>query len=215
MGFAIAVYFKATDCLMVKAMKKSTISIAVLGLVVCCFYAGCAQDGNGIAVAAKPVQAAQEEEDDAGLINKMSEIFEKTKASTPSVDDMKKMLTNTGEAAGDAADDTMVWANDTWKMLKDSGGTATDNTLEWLKDDWTAMNAWEYKVVSIDAAELASNPGLLESRLNESGKIRWECFHVSDNASGMKFFMKRQKKSYLKNIPLKDLMKLVPLLDGE
>jgi len=27
--------------------------------------------------------------------------------------------------------------------------------------------------------------------------------------------MKRQKKSYLKNIPLKDMLKLVPLLDSE
>jgi len=53
-----------------------------------------------------------------------------------------------------------------------------------------------------------------EGKLNEAGKSRWECYHVSDLPGGMRFFMKRQKRSYLKNLPLKDVLKLVPLLDG-
>ncbi len=202
-------------------MKKTAVSIVAVALLICCLFQGCADEGNGLAVAAKPVQeeiknpAEPPVAPNDGLLNKMAGLLEQAKSSTPSVDDMKKILSDTGEAAGGTADDTMNWAHDTFVMLKGKGETASDNALDWLKDDWNAMNSWEYSVVSISAEDLASDPSLLESKLNESGKLRWECFHVSDNSTGMKFFMKRQKKSYLKNIPLKDLMKLVPLLDGE
>ena len=165
------------------------------------------------AAAQQPVQQEQQEED-GGIGKRVTDLFGKARANAPSFDDMKKMLSDAGDATGQTTDDTMKWVNETYKSLSDRGLTTAKNASEWVAEDWNSINAWEYKVVSLTQAE-SKIPALLEKTLNEAGNQRWDCFHVSESAAGTKFFMKRQKKSYLKNIPLRDMLKLIPLLDNE
>jgi len=174
-------------------------------LAVTFLQCGCANEpAGGIAVA--PAVQQEQPQEEGGIV---AGLLEKAKEKTPSLDDMKKMLNDAGEAGGDTVDDTMTLLNDTWKSLKKRGGTHTNDVAEWVADDWNSMNTWEYKVVAVGT----DKPEKLEETLNEAGSQRWDCFHVSEVGGDTKFFLKRKKKSYLQNIPLKDMLKLVPLLD--
>lgn len=173
----------------------------------------CGQPTEPIATATTPLQ--QVEDKDSGSAKKMADLVDKAKSKLPSINDTKKMLGDAGNATGETADETKQWVEDTFKALSDRGLTGAQNATDWVKQDWNAMNTWEYRVVTVSSEKIAEDPAALEQTLNESGKLRWDCFHISESPAGTKFFMKRQKKSYLKNIPLKDMLRLVPLLDGD
>ena len=173
---------------------------------------GCANEpAGGIAVAPATPKQEQELQEEKGIVDKVTGLVEQAKSKAPSLDDMKKMLNNAGDATGQTADDTMKWVNKTYKSLSERGLTNAKSASDWVADDWNGMNAWEYKVLSVAADDLAT----LETKLNEAGTERWDCFHVSEGAGNTKFFLKRQKKSYLRNIPLKDLMILIPFMDNQ
>jgi len=180
---------------------------------VACISFGCANEpvaapANAVAV----IEAAQEEqaENEGGIKEKIGNIVEQVKSKAPTVDGVKKMFGDMSDATGDTADDAMNWANEMFTSLSESGLTTKDNVQDWMWEDWNNMNAWEYQVIRVEA----SNPATLQEKLNEAGKQRWDCFHVSDSETGTTFYLKRQKKSYMKSLPLKDMLKLVPLLDG-
>lgn len=182
----------------------------IILLAVAMLQCGCAEPAGGIAAA--PAMAQQEQEQEAtGIVDKVSGLVKSAKSKAPSLDDMKKMLDNAGDATGDVANDTLKSINDLYQSLSDQGLTQAKSASEFVKNDWNGMNAWEYKVLDVASADLAG----LETKLNEVGKERWDCFHVSESGASTKFYLKRQKKSYLKNIPLKDLLILVPFLDNE
>ena len=191
-------------------------SISFAFVIISCVVSGCANEpaapANGIGAVAAP---KEQEAEEGGIADKMANLVKKAKANTPSYDDVKKIINDAGDATGQTADDTMNWVNEMYKSLSDRGLTTAKSAGDWVSEDWNAINAWEYKVVNVESKQIADNPEVLSETLNESGKHRWECFHVSDGTSGTTFFMKRQKKSYLKNIPLKDMMKLIPLLDND
>ena len=191
-------------------------SISLCLVFVVFTFAGCANEpvapANGVAAIAPP---QQQDAEDGGIGSKVADLVEQAKAKTPSLDDVKKMLNDAGDATGQTTDDTMKWVNEMYKSLSDRGMTTAKDAGDWVAEDWNSMNAWEYKVVRVDNKQIEDNPNLLTEKLNESGKNRWDCFHVSDGAAGTTFYMKRQKKSFLKNVPLKDMMKLIPLLDND
>ena len=183
-----------------------------------CLIVGCGNDP--VAPAKGPVavvtpQQEQQTEGAGGIGEKLGSLVEKAKSKTPSLNDVKNMFNNAGEATGQTADDTMKWANEMFKSLSDRGMTTSNNVTEWISEDWNNINAWEYQVVSLTAEQIAANPAILQEKLNEFGKSRWDCFHVSDSRAGTTFYMKRQKKSYMKSLPLQDMLKLIPLLDSE
>jgi hypothetical protein len=172
-----------------------------------------------MAVVTEPVPNQDEKKQDGkqegGIGNKVADLFDHAKSKAPSLDDAKKWLSDAGDATGQTADDTMNWVNDAYKSLRDNGLTSATSAKDWVAEDWNSINAWEYKVVSVDMSKVVENPKLLEETLNNNGRLRWDCFHVSENLGKTQFYMKRQKKSYLKNIPLKDMLKLIPLLDTD
>lgn len=181
----------------------------------CAFLCGCHEQSVNSAQSAGAPQVAEVQDQDGGIVEKMSGLVEKAKAKAPSMDDVKKLLSDAGETTSQTADDSMKWVEEAYNALSERGMTSAKNASDWLKNDWNSMNTWEYQILSVSAEEISANPGLLETKLNESGAKRWDCFSVSESPDGIKFFMKRQKKSYLKNVPLKDMMKLVPLLDSD
>lgn len=199
-------------CLMYRSLFYSFI---LLSFVVCgCAEQPAAAPENGLAMVQDPKAAQDDAKDDETISKKMASLVDQAKENTPSLDDAKKWLSDAGDATGQTADDTMKWVNETYKSLSENGMTSAKNAKDWVTEDWNSINAWEYKVVSVSMADVVENPELLEQTLNANGNHRWDCFHVSESSEMTRFFMKRHKKSYLKNVPLKDMLKLIPLLDA-
>ncbi len=123
---------------------------------------------------------------------------------------MQNVLGDAAESGGATAQDTMRWTNEMYQSLRDQGSTTANSATEWLSEDWSKMGAWEYKVVLLEN----KSPADMEGKLNELGAQRWECFHVMPTGSGQAMYFKKPARSYLKNVPLKDMMKLIPLLDN-
>ena len=110
-------------------------------------------------------------------------------------------------SAKDSANGTSQWITDTYNSLHEKGLTSAKDAQQWVQDDFRNMNAFEYKILP----KSQTSPESLEATLNELGQERWDCFEVDAGA----FYFKRQKKSYLRNIPLKDLIRFFPGGGGE
>jgi hypothetical protein len=186
-------------------------------------FVGCANEPAVIAPVANEVtdpaieqQADQDEQPGSGGIgDKVADLLEKAKSKAPTLEGTKQWFSDAGEATGQTTEDSLEWLNDTYKSLSDQGLTTAKDAGSWVTEDWNSMGAWEYKVVSLTSAQIFEDPSVLEATLNENGKSRWDCFHITEGPGGSKFYMKRQKRSYLKNLPLKDVLKLVPLLNTD
>ena len=105
-----------------------------------------------------------------------------------------------------------------WKQIqalydsaKDAGDMNAGSVTEWLKSDYEGMGDWEYRVIEVSSKDTV----MLEAELNEAGAERWEVFWVREGSGNFTFFLKRPKRSYLRSIPLTDLLKLIPGGGGE
>ena len=165
----------------------------------------------------KQEQEKQDEQDsDKGVLKQASQLLDNaaksgTEGATMAKDWLQEKFSDVYDSSSQIADDTSGWVNDTYKSLKDQGLTHAGSATQWLTDDIRAIGSWEYKVISLNANDSVE---AIEAKLNEHGGKKWECFHVVEGAESMKLMFKRAKRSYLKNGPLKDLMKLVPLMGG-
>ena len=62
---------------------------------------------------------------------------------------------------------------------------------------------------------VGNTPDEIESKLNEYGANRWEVFWVENTGNKRMIYMKRAARSYLKHSPLKDVLKVMPVDQGE
>lgn len=121
------------------------------------------------------------------------------------------------ETLGDAtktgtksAAETWGWANETFESLKSQGLTSAQSTSQWLGQDWKNMESWQYQIVVLDG-----EPADVARKLNELGEQGWECFEVTDlTSTSTKFYLKKPTFSYLRQLPFKDVIKLVPLMNA-
>ena len=121
------------------------------------------------------------------------------------------------ETLGDAtktgtksAADTWEWANETFESLKAQGLTSAQSTSQWLGQDWKNMESWQYQIVILEG-----EPADVAKKLNELGEQGWECFEVTDlTSTSTKFYLKKPTFSYLRQLPFKDVIKLVPLMNA-
>ena len=111
------------------------------------------------------------------------------------------------ESAGETADETL------WKQIqalyesaRKAGDINAGSLAEWLKSDYQNIGDWEYRVIRISSKESS----VLETYLNTEGQERWEVFWVREGAGDFTFFLKRPVRSYIRAIPLSDLLKLIP-----
>ena len=157
---------------------------------------------------------AQETEE--GVLGKATRLFNKAKSkSGDTASGASKWVQDKFNGAADAgsqtADDTMKWANDTFESLKSQGLTTAKSTSEWLGQDYTNMDSWEYKVITLDGTDEE-----LAAKLNEFGKLGWDCFNTEAKSTGTRFYFKKQTFSYMRHLPFKDIIKLVPaMVTGE
>ncbi len=150
---------------------------------------------------------------DAGLLDRATDLIRKaTDSSAEGAETTRKWIeekiNDTTESSSGITEDASEWANNMYNSLKDQGLTTADNTRQWLTEDIRNMSAFEYRIAKIPLSDLPA----LEDELNELGKSRWECFHAVEQNGDMILFFKKGRRSILKNIPVKDLMKLIPLM---
>ena len=94
-----------------------------------------------------------------------------------------------------------------YENVKGVRDTTPEEIVDWAKADIQRIGDWEYKVITVTAAD----DDALEKRFNEFGQERWEIFWVERDGQGnLRVFLKRSARSYLRSIPLPDLSKLVP-----
>ncbi len=63
-------------------------------------------------------------------------------------------------------------------------------------DELSEIWAIEYRTLLVPQADL----GTLDEQLNALGQERWECYHVSDEPQGKRFYFKRPKSTAISNL---------------
>ena len=122
---------------------------------------------------------------------------------------VQETLGDATKSGTQSAADTWDWANETFESLKSQGLTSAQSTSQWLGQDWKNMESWQYQIVVLDG-----EPAEVAKKLNELGEQGWECFEVTDlTSTSTKFYMKKPTFSYLRQLPFKDVIKLVPLMN--
>ena len=147
-----------------------------------------------------------------GLLDMANKILDKVESESDEAKKAKEWMNDKfgGESGGESfiPEDAAKWAADAFGKLKDKGMTTAANPSEWLKEDIRNMNALKYKIVKVSLDDLDA----LEDQLNKMGQLKWDCFHVAEKGGDTILFFKKEKRSILKNIPVRDMMKLVPLM---
>ena len=115
--------------------------------------------------------------------------------------------TSTKETATETAD----WFNNAYLQAKESGETTAANTRDWLIEDVRKMGSCEYKTITAAPTDI---DGALE-QLNEVGSERWECFFVDRQGSQTVFYLKKPGRSFLRQLPARELLHLLPLLNKD
>lgn len=109
-------------------------------------------------------------------------------------------------SASNATNSATRWVSGTYGEAVKAGDTTARSATEWVSEDVGKIGTWQYRVVKVEVAKV-------EAKLNEMGAQRWECFSV--NWEGMPtLVLKRRHRSYLQQLPAKDLLKLIPMLQG-
>ncbi len=93
-----------------------------------------------------------------------------------------------------------------YESAKEKGERVPRNVSDWVREDIGAIGDWEYLVLP------AGGPGggSLQERLNELGRDRWECFWIEPREEGPVLYLKRPSRTYLRHIPLSDLLRILP-----
>ena len=95
---------------------------------------------------------------------------------------------------------------DDYERMKKSGKQWSQNATEWIKKDIKKAGTWEYKIVTTKLDDLQ----MLEMELNRLGQKRWEFFWVEREEDKIIMFFKKTRTSYIRSIPAKEMLKLVP-----
>ncbi len=215
---------------------------SLVGLVALfCMFAGCQQQDVGgaqaqaddasepstskPAVAVAEVAAESEEADptappeepaaDVETWAQITQLYEQAKSSgttaaESATDWLSELYGQADEMRISATEGTLEWVEESYEQARRSGETSATNAKDWVLGDMRKIGAWEYKTLVLPADE----PEKIESELNKLGADRWECFWVDKQGSTATFYMKKPGRSYLRNIPARELFRLLPLLPG-
>ena len=161
-------------------------------------------------------EQSDETEDDGGLLGRAKSLLKDaadsgSKEAGAAQKWMSDKFGDATDSGSQIADDAAKWASEAFESLRDKGLTTADSASDWVTEDIRNMNALKYKIVKISMDDLEA----VEDQLNDLGKLRWDCFHAVAKDGETILFFKKERRSILKNIPLKDMLKLVPLMgDG-
>ncbi len=108
-------------------------------------------------------------------------------------------------SATEAGNSATNWVSSLYDHAVRTGETTARSATDWVSEDVGKIGTWEYRVL-----EMPGNPKAIEQRLNEMGRQRWECFAVQPD----RLFLKRPHRSYLQQLPARELLRLAPLFQG-
>ena len=150
-----------------------------------------------------------------GYWDRVTSLYEQAKASgetsAANARDWIAELYGSAKSSGAAtASETSAWVSGLYDRAKQSGETSADTVKEWVMDDIQQIDSWQYKTLQVRPADV----GDTMNDLNRLGAERWECFWVQENADVTTFYLKRAGRSYLRHLPSKELIRLLPLLSG-
>lgn len=93
----------------------------------------------------------------------------------------------------------------------------SEETKNWVKEDFERIGKWEYRVeeVPITGAYAVAVAGLIQSKLNEMGKDRWECFFVRETEHSIMLIFKRPTISYIQRAARLDWSRFIGGSEGE
>ena len=188
-----------------------------LVVVLLLFLAGCNQgdstktpltDGKTEAVSKTD---GSEVENKNSLMDRASQLVNSAKnAGSDGAQWVSDTAGNVAQSGSEMVGDSAEWVNSTFNSLKDQGLTTASNATEWLTEDYNNMGAWQYKVLKVSPAEAEG----IETKLDELGKAHWECFHVAEVGENQLFYFKKSRRSYIRSLPMRDVLKLIPLMGG-
>ena len=90
-----------------------------------------------------------------------------------------------------------------YESAKKKGEQVPKDVYEWAREDLKRHDTWEYHVVEV------TNAGI-EKTLNKLGAERWECIWIQPAGKRLRLVLKRPVRSYLRNLPLSQVLKLLP-----
>ncbi len=191
------------------------LSCAMIAAVVC---VGCERP----VAEAQPVvefaasDMADEGREDRDIADSVNSLYEQAKETgATNANSVKQWVGETLEqsvtSSEATAEQSTEWVIDQFDRAKSAGETTATSARDWVMQDIQRMGSWQYTNVSIPTS---AHPEEITKKLNELGVKRWECFLVDTDESKKTFYFKRNERSYLKQIPARDLLKLVPMLGG-
>lgn len=154
-----------------------------------------------------------DEKSNPGVLGQASRFLEQAKNKTGQTASgasrwVQERMGGAADAGTQTADEMWEWANQTYDSLKSQGLTTAKDTSDWLSQDWKNIESWEYKIVT-----LAGTDEEMTRELNALGTVGWECFNSEIRDDGRRFYFKKPKFSYLRQLPFKDVIKLVPMMN--
>ena len=204
-------------------MKR--ICLIMLPLVVCTAI-GCQDHSAEIAVPASQnrgddfytgdLSTRQQEADGSAYWDRVTTLYENAKASgetsADNVHDWISELYETARLSGEStADDTSEWVKGLYKQAREAGETSAASAKNWIEDDIQQIGSWQYKTLEVRQTDSVD----IVPQLNKLGADRWECFWVDQQDDRTTFYLKKAGRSYLRHLPSKDLIRLLPMLGGD
>ena len=200
------------------------ICIIILPLMVCAAV-GCQDPSAQISVQAEnqqpvskssdvPTASTEREADESGYWDRITTLYENAKASgetsaASAGDWISELYDAAKSSGGTAAGDTSVWARGLYEQARDAGETSAGNAKDWVMNDVQQIGRWQYKTLEIRKTDD------VVAQLNKLGAERWECFWVDQQDETITFYLKKTGRSYLRHLPSKDLIRLLPMLGGD
>ena len=162
-------------------------------------------------------EAAESEAADKSVMDHASDLIEQAKdvtsdtASSASewAQDVYQKSLDTAESTTNKMSDSLKGL---YKKAVESGTTTAKSTKDWVEEDIGKMGAWVYTSRTVSTEEDAQ---ATVAMLNEMGREKWECFWVEKQGTATTLYFKKSPRSYISNIPFKDLVKMFPGLGSD
>jgi hypothetical protein len=157
----------------------------------------------------------KQEADGSAYWDRVTTLYENAKASgetsADSVHDWISELYETAKLSGEStADDTSEWVKGLYKQAREAGEISAASAKNWIEDDIQKIGSWQYKTLEVRQTDSVD----IVPQLNKLGADRWECFWVEQQDDTTTFYLKKAGRSYLRHLPSKDLIRLLPILGG-
>jgi len=112
------------------------------------------------------------------------------------------------QAEGETPEGPSLWDEVVrfYETAKEQGEQVPKSVYEWVRNDLSSVGDWEYMVFELESADAAT----MERKLNDLGTDRWECMWIQPVGLRTRFVMKRPARTYLKNLPLSQVLKMLP-----